>query len=118
MTASLKIIGFCLLIILGQFSFGQTSEENLVKNSFDKYKTAILKDKGEEAVQFVDSRTIKYYSDILELVKSADSSKVETLTILDKLMVFSIRHRTSKQNILSFNGKSLLVYAIKSGMVE
>jgi len=117
MTASLKIIGFCLLIILGQFSFGQTSEENLVKNSFDKYKTAILKDKGEEAVQFVDSRTIKYYSDILELVKSADSSKVETLTILDKLMVFSIRHRTSKQNILSFNGKSLLVYAIKSGMV-
>jgi hypothetical protein len=31
--------------------------------------------------------------------------------------VFSIRHRTSKNDILSFDGKSLLVYAINSGMV-
>lgn len=98
-------------------TYGQKKEEKLVRQSFDNYKSAILNDKGEEAVKYVDSRTIKYYSDILDLVKTADSTKVETLSILDKLMVFSIRHRTSKEEILSFDGKSLLVYAIKNGMV-
>ena len=98
-------------------TFGQKKEEKLVRQSFNNYKSAILNDKGEEAVKFVDSRTIKYYSDILDLIKNADSTKVETLSILNKLMIFSIRHLTSREDILSFDGKSLLVYAIKNGMV-
>jgi hypothetical protein len=117
MTVKIKILSILFLLVKGQLTFGQKSEMKLVKKSFDNYKTSILNDKGEEAVKYVDSRTIKYYSDILELVKTADSTKVETLSILDKLMVFSIRHRTSKKDILAFDGKSLLVYAIKSGMV-
>ena len=117
MTRTINFFGLLVLLIAGQLAYGQKSEEKLVKKSFDNYKTAILIDKGDEAVKYVDSRTIKYYSDILELVKTADSTKIETLSILDKLMVFSIRHRTSKEDILSFDGKSLLVYAIKSGMV-
>lgn len=106
-----------LLMSCTTLAFAQKSEEKLVKKAFDSYKTSILNDKGEEAVKYVDSRTVKYYGDILELVKSADSAKIETLSILDKLMVFTIRHRTSKEDIRSFNGEKLLVYAIKSGMV-
>jgi len=117
MTTSIKSIGITFLITLGNIAYGQKSEEKLVKKSFDNYKSAILNDKGEEAVKFVDSRTIKYYSDILELVKTADSAKVETISILDKLIVFSIRHRTAKEDVLNFDGESLLVYAINSGMV-
>jgi len=117
MTTSIKSIGITFLITLGNIAYGQKSEEKLVKKSFDKYKSAILNDKGEEAVKFVDSRTIKYYSDILELVKTADSAKVKTISVLDKLIVFSIRHRTAKEDVLNFDGESLLVYAINSGMV-
>jgi len=117
MTRKIKTLGILVLLIVGQLAYGQKSEEKLVRKVFENYKTAILNDKGEEAVKFVDSRTIKYYSDMLELVKTADSTKIETLSILDKVMVFSVRHRTSKEDILSFDGKSLLIYAIKSGMV-
>lgn len=113
-----KTINFLvLLLFLTTSCNGQKKEEKLVREAFDNYKSAILTDKGEEAVKFVDSRTIKYYNDILELVKNADSSQVTSLSLLDKLMVFSIRHRTSREDILSFDGKGLLVYAIKSGMV-
>jgi len=111
------LIALTLLLTWAVSTYGQKSEEKLVRKSFDNYKSSILNDKGEEAVKYVDSRTIKYYSDILELVKTADSSKVETLSILDKIIVFSIRHRTSKEDVLSFDGKTLLVFAIKSGMV-
>ena len=106
-----------LLITWTVFTYGQKSEEELVRKSFDNYKSAILNDKGEEAVRYVDSRTIKYYGNILELVKTADSTKIESLSILDKLMVFIIRHRATKQDILSFDGKALLIYAIQNGMV-
>jgi len=115
MTKILTALSFLLTLTIS--TYGQKSEEKLVRKSFDNYKSAILNDKGEEAVKFVDARTIKYYSNILELVKTADSAKVESLSILDKLLVFSIRHRTSKDDVLSFDGLALLTYAIKSGMV-
>jgi hypothetical protein len=106
-----------LLLFVTSACFAQKKEQKGVIQAFENYKSSILKDRGEEAVKYVDSRTIKYYGDILELVKTADSTKINSLSLLDKLMVFSIRHRTSKENILSFDGKQLLVYAIKSGMV-
>jgi hypothetical protein len=105
------------IVILTTSCDGQEDEAKLVKEAFDNYKSAILNDKGDEAVKYVDSRTIKYYQQIVDLVKNADSAEVVSLPLIDKLMVFSIRHRTSKEEILSFDGKGLLVYAIKSGMV-
>jgi len=93
------------------------SAEKKVRDCFAGYKSAILNDKGEEAVEFVDSRTIKYYSNILEKTKNADSTEIEDLNVMNKLMVFTVRHRTSKEDVLSFDGKRLLVYAIKEGMV-
>ena len=75
MTTKIKILGVLFLLVTGQLTYGQKSEEKLVKKSFDNYKTSILNDKGEKAVKYIDSRTIKYYSEILELVKTADSVK-------------------------------------------
>ena len=94
-----------------------TSNEKLVRQAFENYKTAILNDRGEEAVSYVDSRTIEYYTDILDKTIYADSLTTSDLSLLDKLMVLSIRQRTASDKILSFDGKSLLVYAIKEGMV-
>jgi hypothetical protein len=115
MTRKLYIL--LLLTLWTSFCYGQKEEEQLIRETFENYKSAILQDKGNKAVNFVDSRTIEYYSKILDLVKNADSAQVDALPILDKLMVFSVRHRTPKADILKFDGKELLVYAIKNGMV-
>ncbi len=93
------------------------SDEEQVRDCFANYKSSILNDRGEEAVKYVDRRTIKYYQDILDKTKNADSTAINDMNIMDKLMVFSIRHRTPKEEILEFDGKKLLVYAIKEGMV-
>lgn len=98
--------------------FGQESDEELVRKSFDSYSKSLLNNNAEDVIKFVDSRTIKYYSNILDLVKNADSTKVESLSLIDKMMVLTIRHRVSKENILSFNGEKLLIYAIKNGMID
>ncbi len=114
-----KILSFSILLFLAATkNFAQESQQNLVKQTFNKYKSSILNDKGEEALKCIDSKTIKYYTDILLVVKNADSAKVNALSITDKITVFSIRHRATKEEILKMDGKGLFVYAIKSGMVS
>lgn len=113
----MKALSILILLFISQFIFSQKSQEKLVRKSFEKYKSSILNDKGEDAVEYVDSKTINYYSDILEVVITADSLKIEALSILDKVMVLAIRHRTENEQIMSFDGKSLLIYAIEEGMV-
>ncbi|MFK7972053.1 MAG: hypothetical protein AB8F95_16920 [Bacteroidia bacterium] len=111
-----KIVLTLILSSCIGLSFAQ-KEEKAVEKAYVSYKKAILSDNGKEAVKWVDSRTVAYYTEILEMVRSADSLQVDSLNVLDKLMVFSIRHRASTDSILNFNGKSLLIYAINSGMV-
>lgn len=96
---------------------GSENSQELIRQCFSNYKSAILNDKGQEAVEYVDSRTLAYYQEILDKTIMADSTEVDQLNIMDKLMVFSIRHRTPKEDILKFDGKQLLVYAIQEGMV-
>lgn len=93
------------------------NQENLVKEAFNNYKSSILNDKGEDVVNYVDTNTIKYYEKILELAKNADHKEIASLSLLDKLMVILIRHRISKEDIFSFDGRGLLIYAIENGMV-
>lgn len=106
-----------VLSIHSTFVFGQKSEEKAIRNVFETYRKAILTDNADVALQCVDSRTINYYGHILDQVKHADSVQVSALNVFDRFMVLTIRHRTPKEQILSFDGKSLLAYAIKSGMV-
>jgi hypothetical protein len=103
-----------LSIIL--FSCGNGRDEQLNKTSFDNYKNAIIHDNGKEAVKYVDTRTIKYYSRLLELTKTADSLQIEKSPIIEKFFVLTVRHTTPKDSILSFTGETLFAYAIEKGM--
>lgn len=110
-------ITFLLLFLIPVLTTAQQTEEVKVKNTFNAYKSAILNDKGGEAVEQVDTKTIAYYGSILEMVKTADSLQVDKSSLMDKLMILIIRHRISKEEIMTTNGKQLLVTAIKMGMV-
>lgn len=110
-------IKFLIVFLISINVFSQNSESESVLKSFEKYKNAVLNDKGKIAADYVDSRTMKYYSDVLEKVKTADSTEVSAMGIIEKLTVLSIRHRASKKEIISFNGRSFFEYAITSGIV-
>lgn len=112
-----KIILIILIAFISTNSFSQNTDKDLVLESFEIYKNAILNDKGEIAVNQVDSRTIKYYTQILEKIKTADSTEINSMGIIDKLTLLSVRHRASIEDILSFDGRGLFEYAIKEGMV-
>jgi len=110
-------LALSILFLITFNSKAQNQEEKSVVESFETYKDAILNDKGEIAVSSVDSRTLSYYSNILNQTKEADSTKLNSLGVIDKFTVLTMRHKASKEEILSFNGKGVLEYAIKNGMV-
>ena len=113
----MKLIIALLFFVFCHFSIAQNKEELFVRKCFENYKQAILADQGENAIKFVDKKTINYYTKMLDKIKKADSLEVNSLGIIDKIMVLSIRHQASKKEIQSMNGPGLLVYAIQKGMI-
>ena len=113
-----SILTILFLFILTNLVTAQENEAELIKKSFDSYQAFLFNNKGEEAANLVDSHTIKYYDAIIELVKNADSLKVGSLPLLDKIMVLIVRQRVSKENIINFDGKALFIYAVNNGMID
>lgn len=95
----------------------QSEQEKLVKDCFYGYKSAILNGDGKSAVEFVDSRTINYYNDMANKSVMSDSLALDSLSLVDKLMIVSIRFRTSDKQIKNFDGRSLFIYAVESEMI-
>lgn len=113
---NIKIIIF-LIATMALVTIAKNDDQKLVQKAFELYKAALHDENGEEAIKYLDKTTLDYYTTILELSKNADSLTVEKQTILDKLMIFSVRHRVPKEELLKFDGRSFLVYSIKTGMI-
>jgi hypothetical protein len=112
-----KLIPVFFFLLIAVLHANAQQDTALIKACFAGYKNAILTDKGQEALAFVDSRTVKYYSDILQKTKTLDSAGIDKLSILDKLTILMVRHRATREEIMRLDGRSLLVYAIERGMV-
>ena len=106
-----------LLLLLTISIFGQENSEQTVKQTFENYRQAILNDQGDKAISYLSSNTFDYYGTILEETKKADSIRLEELSLIDKLMVLIIRHRTPSDKIKSFDKNTLIVYAFNEGMI-
>lgn len=106
-----------LLTTLGQFAFSQKKAEKAIRNAYKSYQAAILENEGEKAVSHVDSRTIEYYSNLVNWAVTADSITVDGLPLMDKLAVLLVRGRTAKERLMSMDGRDLLISGVDEGMV-
>jgi hypothetical protein len=102
-------------LLLSCCVYGQ--EQSKVKQTFSNYKQSILKGDGDEAVKWVNNKTIAYYGEMLGLALDADSARVADLDLMDRLTVLSLRHRMTRDEISGMDGKQLFVHSIKKGMV-
>ena len=105
------------LFLIFLFSCTDNSDEKLIEQTFQTYKSSVINDDGKKAIQVIDKRTIDHYKRILTLTISADSSSVEKLPVMDKFFVLAIRHIVPADSILSMTGDGLFIYAINKGMI-
>lgn len=111
------IKGFCMVVFFSSVTFAQTLESDDIRKSFNDYKAAVLATDGDKAVIYVDQKTVAYYDRILRKSLTADSLTIDTMDIIDKLVILTVRQSTSTSELETMDGESLFIYAIDNGLV-
>ena len=93
------------------------ADEDQIRKSFLGYKDAILRQQGEAAVNFVNRATIDYYTRMKELALTGAEPDVRKLTTLDKLMVLSLRHRLSLEELRFKTPEQILAHGVDQGWI-
>ncbi|RYD54923.1 MAG: hypothetical protein EOP56_17695 [Sphingobacteriales bacterium] len=112
-----RLVILLTLQLLLVYSAIAKQDKKQITACFEQYKTAILSEDAELALKCLDSNTIAYYSNIASLSRTATRDGIDTLPIMSKLLVIVVRHRIPKPELLKMNGKELILYAVKNGML-
>lgn len=99
-----------------QFSVEEAAKA--IALSFEQYKAAILSQNGEQAVRYLDQRTINHYYKLRLLVLTFDKDMLQKQPVLDQISVLLTRAKFSKVELdQAVNGKAMLMLAIDKGMI-
>lgn len=93
------------------------NEADAVRAAFAGYKQAILDQDGVTALGWVDAKTLAYYGRMRELALHAERDAVARLSTMDKLMVFTVRHRIVREAVEAMDGAGLFVHAVEQGWI-
>ncbi len=114
---TLRIVFSVVLIALTHTAVS-ADDSSAVHECFEAYRTSILNQDGQSAVELVDSTTIAYYSEVRRLALHAEREEVEELTLMDRLMVFTLRHRIAAAELAALSGRQLFIHAVAEGWVS
>jgi hypothetical protein len=113
-----KILTIAVFLIMSMSVIAQVSDNDQIRKNFNFFNNFLLESKGEQAVKYLDSRTIKYYEIIFDQVKKADSSQVVMLPLIDKLTILIARSAAPRNDILHYNQNEFLIYTINKGIFD
>lgn len=113
----IMLLLICLLTSPVFINAQKSTDIRLIRENYELYTKALLTFDGKSAVDYVTQNTIDYYGRINELVKHGDSLTVAKLPLMDRFMVFRIRHQMSLESLSFYSGRELLIYAITSGLI-
>lgn len=107
------------LVFIGSISAvkAQKFESKLIQENYDLYTKAMVIFDGAAAVDYVTNSTIEYYNSINQLIKHGDSIQVAHAPIMDRMLIFRIRHLNSIEPISFYSGRELFIYAITTGLI-
>ncbi|MEM6720791.1 MAG: hypothetical protein AAF611_15785 [Bacteroidota bacterium] len=89
-----------------------TSDKERITEVFNNFKSAILENKGTEAVSHVHKNTTGYFSYVLREAKYSDSTEVSSFPPKDKFLILLIRQFYNKEEIKKLNRKTLMAFVI------
>lgn len=94
-----------------------SEEKKAVAKSWSEYRDALFYQKGKEAWQRLSKSTTNYYSELLNYVKVADSTQLDSFNFLTKLCVLCTRRLLTKKEINQLNPEKLFLFYISSGLL-
>ena len=95
-----------------------TPDTDAIQNTFSQYRSALLKGDGAKAAELVDTRTIRFYSEILTYALEMPHQKLRQLDYLSKFMVLRIRHEFQKAQLEKMSGLDLFKLGVEKGWIS
>lgn len=112
-----KVFSLAFCILFGISAFAQKEDIKAVKKVYAAYDKAASKRNAEEALRCLTTSSVEYYSKILTLCKTADSTTLATMSGGEMFMILTIRARTDASILCEMNtGVDLLFHALQEGM--
>lgn len=96
----------------------QEAEKEAIRNTFSQYRKALLEGDGSKALEFVDTRTIAFYDEVVQNALALPQQKLKQLDFIAKFMVLRVRHEFSKSQIEKMNGRELFKLGVEKRWVS
>jgi hypothetical protein len=93
------------------------SDEQLVRQTFINYKEAILQQRGQSAVRLISSATLQYYARMRTIALEGLEKEVRQLTPMNKIMVLTLRHRISTDELRATTPETVFILAVNQGWI-
>lgn len=108
----------CLLMLLGIVSCSSSDPESKnVLEAFESYRSALLEQNGEAAVEHVAAATIEMYQEHRDMAVSGSEKTVKELSMINRMQVLLIRHRLDPKLLKEMDGKALFVHAVNQNWI-
>jgi len=118
---NLKTVLSVSLLFLSVFlmsSCGGKTDADMIKVTFDYYQRAIEDNNGKAAADCLDSKTLEWYTKILQMTKETNKSTLEKTNFLSKKSVLAIRQEFNKKQINELDPKSAFAFAVEKSLYD
>jgi len=95
----------------------QATEEETLSATFDAYRVAVLKRRGEDAADLVTKATIAYYQSNRDDALTLPRDDLESRPIIDQIQILSLRHYLGAAELQGMDGRGLFIWAVNEGLV-
>ena len=104
----------CLAVVLGAApALARADDAAVVKDLFNRYKSALLTGDGATAARLVDQETFAYFEEIKDLTLHGAEDAVRQRPFVDRLLVVTMRHELPPQDLEGMDLEGLLKHAIE-----
>ena len=106
------------LLVLVASCGNSKSDELAVREMFVSYQSALLRDDGSEAVNYLSQRTIDYYAELLEHARLTPEDELRGELFMDRFTVLRLRSEFDSRKLSELSGEEVLEYAIEEAWID
>ncbi|CAM3026769.1 hypothetical protein SAXI111661_14905 [Saccharomonospora xinjiangensis] len=99
-------------------SQSRAADEQAIRDTFERYRTALREQDGESVTSLVTAGTLDYYGELAGLTATGGPEEIGARGMTDRMNVAMLRHRLGAGKAEGMDGKALLIFAAKGGLVD
>jgi hypothetical protein len=110
----------CLLLLMMTLGScrdsGPVDDVAEVRSVFDGYMQALARGDGATAADLVDQNTIDYHERMVQLARTADSTEVARLDVMERIMVLGLRMQVDRETLRRMDGRQAVALGSSAGL--